>query len=65
MLFRIFPGQQLEEDDVSAADKTRWPTFAKWQWTPDTTAMLENQDIKVTRCLLAEAAVTHAAVLLK
>ena len=48
MLFRIFSGQQLEEDDVSAADKApRFSFFNKWQWTPDTTAKLEQQDIKV------------------
>jgi hypothetical protein len=47
MLLRFVPGQQLEEDDVSAATKTRWPVFAKWGWTPDTTSKLEAQDIKV------------------
>ena len=49
MLFKVFPGQQLEEDDVSAAAKTRWPVFARWQWTPDKTAKLESNDIKVDR----------------
>jgi hypothetical protein len=44
---RIFPGQQLEEDDASAAAKTRWPMFPRWEYTPDTTAKLEAQNIKV------------------
>lgn len=48
MLLRIFSGQQLEEDDVSAAEKApRFSLFNKWQWTPDTTAKLEQHDIKV------------------
>ena len=47
MLFRVFPGQQLEEDDLSAAPKMRWPIFPKWGWTPDKTSKLEAQDIKV------------------
>jgi hypothetical protein len=49
MLFRIFPGQQLEEFDESAAAKTRWPMFPRWEYTPDTTAKLEAQNIKVDR----------------
>jgi len=49
MLLRFVPGQQLEEDDVSAATKTRWPIFPKWGWTPDTTSKLEAQDIKIDR----------------
>ena len=53
MLFRVVPGQQLGEiDDVSAAQKTRWPLFHKWSWTPDASSKLEAQDIKVCLSLV-------------
>ena len=53
MLFRVVPGQQLGEiDDVSAAQKTRWPLFHKWSWTPDAWSKLEAQDIKVCLSLV-------------
>ena len=50
MLFRVFPGQALEEDDTGAittATKVRWPLWPKWGWTADTTEKLEQADLKV------------------
>jgi len=46
-MLKLASFQKLEEDDVSNATKTRWPMFAKWYWTPDSTEYVERQGIPV------------------
>jgi hypothetical protein len=42
-LVKLASLQKLDEDDVSNQTKTRWPMFAKWYWTPDSTEYLEKE----------------------